>query len=158
MKRLLIASIFFVGSMLASSCGGDDDPTPTKSPEEIAIEKLTGQGTQTWAVAGGGAVQHKGANATSDFAEFEITFSSAGSNQVYMSSNSQLLFDENGSWTFAGSNYDKIVLTGTQPAAGREISFSRLGDNLRLEFNVPTPMNGKVTALAGDYIFDLKKK
>ncbi|GGF17521.1 hypothetical protein GCM10011339_01790 [Echinicola rosea] len=140
------------------SCGGDDEPTPSKSKEQIALEELTGEGVQAWVIGNEGFVTHKGQDETADFADFEIIFSSSGSNKAYTSSNSNLLFDESGSWSFEGTNFDKISLSGVQPAAGQEIAFSGQGNMLRLEFNVPTPSNGRVSALAGDYVFMLEKK
>ncbi|WP_200976114.1 hypothetical protein [Echinicola sp. 20G] len=155
MKRLFLYTFILFSFMTIFSCGGSDDPTPSKTPEQIAIEKLAGDGSKTWIVTGG-SVTHNGQNETSDFTDFEITFSSSGSSKSYATSNANQLFDASGNWSFAGSNFDKIILSGSQPAAGQEISFSGAGTNLRLEFNVPTPTNGRVTALAGDYRFDLK--
>jgi len=68
------------------------------------------------------------------------------------------LFDPSGTWEFSGNNFDKINLSGAQPAAGKEISFSRTGDKLMLTFTVPFPEQARVTALAGSYVFELVKK
>ncbi|GGZ27485.1 hypothetical protein GCM10007049_20400 [Echinicola pacifica] len=160
MKKQVFQLSFILTFFLLLGCGGGDDPEPQKSAEEIAIEELTGDGSQTWVVAGGGMVTHNGQTVTSDYADFEMTFTASGSNQSYLTLNNHLLFDDSGSWDFSGSNYDQIVLSGAQPAAGQIISFSTIGSNLRLEFNVPQPSiaGGRIMALAGDYVFDLKKK
>ncbi|AWW31674.1 hypothetical protein DN752_16920 [Echinicola strongylocentroti] len=158
MKRLYYCLFASFSILLFLSCGGEDEPSPSKSKEQLALEKLTGEGTQTWIVGAEGSVTHKGQNATSDFIDFEITFSSSNDNKAYTTSNSNLLFDESGTWSFEGSNFDKIMLSGSQPAAREEIPFSGQGSNLRLEFNVPSPVAGRVSALAGDYVFMLKKK
>jgi hypothetical protein len=84
----------------------------------------------------------------------------AGSSKTYTTRNGNDLFDANGNWAFAGTNFDKITLTGTKPAATREISFTQTGTNLKLVFSIPAPgarINGQF-AIAGDYVFDLIKK
>ena len=143
------------------ACGGDS-PTPQppqKTPEELAIEALTGTGTQAWSIAGGGSVTRSGTNVTDLYQNFELIMNS-GSSKTYTTLNNNDLFDASGNWSFSGTNFDKFMLTGGKPAAGREISFTRTGDNLRLEFNIPAPgarING-VQAVAGNYVFNLAKK
>lgn len=139
------------------ACGGDDpEPIPPKTPEQIATEALTGTGTQLWVVAGGGKVTKNGTEVTDLYASFELALISVPSN-TYTSKNSDGLFDSGGNWTFAGSNFDKITLTGAKPAAGREMSFTQSGDHLKLVFSIPMP-GARVNAVAGDYVFDLVKK
>ncbi|QDH79467.1 hypothetical protein FKX85_10640 [Echinicola soli] len=158
MTRRFYSSFALITFMAFFSCGGDDKPTPSKSKEQVASEKLTGEGAQAWVIGEDGFVTHKGSDETADFADFEIVFSATAGNKAYTSSNSNLLFDESGSWFFEGTNFDKLSLSGNQPAAGQEIAFSGQGNTLRLEFNVPAPANGRVNALAGDYVFMLEKK
>ncbi|MBN7812350.1 hypothetical protein J0A68_15460 [Algoriphagus sp. H41] len=139
------------------ACGGDDPtPTPPKSKEEIATEALTGSGTQTWVLSGGGKVTRDGTDVSSQYATFELTLISAPS-KTYTSKNSNDLFDANGTWAFAGTNFDKITLSGSKPAATREMSFTQSGSNLKLVFSIPAP-GARVNAVAGDYVFDLVKK
>jgi hypothetical protein len=142
------------------SCGGDKPtPEPPKTPEQLAVEALTGTGTQTWGIAGGGSVTRDGRSVTDLYANFELILTS-GSAKTYTSRNNNDLFDNSGNWSFAGTNFDKFTLTGTKPAAGREISFTQTGSNLRLEFNIPAPgarLNGQF-AVAGSYTFNLLKK
>lgn len=149
-----LAAVFFLGS-----CGGKEGPdTPgEKTPEQIAIESLTGGSSMIWTVANGGSVTKDAQNVTSDYAGFELRLITGASNKTYTSTPNSL-FDQNGSWSFAGQNFDKIQMTGTQPAAGKEISFSRTDEKLILNFTVPLPSNARVTALAGSYIFELVKK
>ncbi|NVJ87348.1 MAG: hypothetical protein HWE15_13645 [Algoriphagus sp.] len=143
------------------ACGGDSPSPqpPQKTPEELAIEALTGTGTQAWAIAGGGSVTRSGTAVTDLYQNFELIMNS-GSAKTYTTLNNNDLFDASGNWSFAGTNFDKFSLTGGKPAAGREISFTKTGDNLRLQFTIPAPgarING-VQAVAGSYVFNLVKK
>ena len=150
----LLAAIFFLGS-----CGGDDEPdTPgEKTAEQIAVESLTGGSSIIWTVANGGSVTKDGQTITADFAGFELRLITGASNKTYTSSPNSL-FDQNGSWSFAGENFDKIQLNGTLPAAGKEISFTRTDEKLILNFTIPMPSNARVNALAGTYVFELIQK
>lgn len=150
----ILSCLFFLGS-----CGGNDGPDNPgeKTAEQVAIESLTGGSSIIWTVANGGSVTKDGQNLTADYAGFELRLISGASNKTYTSTPNPL-FDQNGSWSFAGGNYDKIQLTGAQPAAGKEISFTRTDDRLTLAFTVPMPSNARVTALAGSYLFELVKK
>lgn len=161
MKSLFIRFILLASVVMAiQSCGGDDpDPTPQKTAEEIATEALTGAGTQAWGIDGGGSVERDGVAVTDLYAGFELVLKS-GTAKTYTSKNNNDLFDTSGTWSFAGSNFDKFTLSGSKPAAGREISFTQNHDNLKLTFTIPAPgarING-VTAVAGNYTFNLLKK
>lgn len=155
-KLIMVCAV----AVLIQACGGDDPtPTPPKTPEQLATEALTGTGTLTWGVSGGGSVQRDGATVTDLYSNFELIMNS-GSSKTYTTKNNNDLFDTSGNWSFVGTNFDKFTLTGTKPAAGREISFTRTGDNLRLTFTIPAPgarING-VFAVAGNYVFNLNKK
>lgn len=156
--KLAFLAIVMIG---LQSCGGDDPtPDPPKTPEQLATEALTGtSGSQAWAVAGGGSVNRDGRPVTDLYASFELILNS-GSSKTYTSRNNNDLFDNNGNWSFAGTNFDKIQLTGTKPAASRELSFTQTGTNLTLTFTIPAPgarING-IFAVAGNYTFVLIKK
>lgn len=150
----------FAAAVLIQACGGDSPaPTPPKTAEQLATEALTGTGTLTWGISGGGSVQRDGTAVTDRYSTFELIMNS-GSSKTYTTKNNNDLFDTSGNWSFAGTNFDKFTLTGTKPAAGREISFTRTGENLRLTFTIPAPgarING-VFAVAGNYVFNLNKK
>ena len=146
---------------LLVACKEKEEETPVinKTPEQLANEALTGTGTAQWTVAGGGSVTRDGQNVTSTYATFELILN-AGTSKTYSTKNGGELFDANGTWSFAGTNFDKIILTGTKPAATREISFTQTGTTLRLDFRVPLPgarVDG-TSALAGNYVFNLVKK
>ncbi|MDF2158622.1 hypothetical protein [Algoriphagus sp. CAU 1675] len=160
LSELRIA-VFAILMVFFQGCGGDgpEPAPPQKTPEQLAVEALTGSGSLTWVIAGGGSVTRSGTNVTELYQTFELQINS-GTTKTYTSINNNDLFDASGNWSFAGTNFDKFILTGSKPAAGREISFTRTGDNLRLEFNIPAPggrING-VFAVAGSYVFNLVKK
>jgi len=141
---------------LIQSCGDDNPTPPQKTAEELAIEALTGTSSLTWETFGGGSVKRNGVTVTDLYQNFELTLSS-GSSKTYTSKNNNDLFDSSGSWSFSGSNFDKFMLNGSKPAAGREVSFTRNGDNLKLIFTIPVP-GARTLAVAGTYEFDLLKK
>lgn len=155
--KATLAAVLILG---IQACGGDDPvPVPPKTPEQTATEALTGTDNQSWGIAGGGKVTKGGTDVSDLYPFFELTLISEPANS-YTSKNSNDLFDTGGTWAFAGSNFDKIILTGTQPAAAREMSFTQSGGNLKLVFSISVPgarVNGPL-AVAGDYVFDLVKK
>jgi len=154
--RTLVKNYFIFILFVFTACTGNEPEDPKKTPEEIATELLTGaSGSQTWAIDNGGSVSKDGTTVTNDFSGFEIRFIANNAGKTYTSINSNLLFDTNGNWAFSGANFDKIILSGIQPASNKEISFTKKQDKLRLEFVVPAPQNARVNALAGFYVFDL---
>lgn len=162
MKAVLFKIVLITFVSLGFFACGDDNPNPQppeKTPEELAIEALTGSGSQSWSIANGGSVSRGGNDVTDLYQNFEIILNS-GSSKTYTTRNNNDLFDNSGNWSFAGTNFDKLTLTGQSPAAGREISFTATGENLRLEFNIPAPSGrmNQSAALAGSYIFNLVKK
>lgn len=158
MQRSLLSFLLIATASMLLSCGGDGEPTPSpqKNAQQQAVEQLAGGSTITWTVANGGAVTKDGQSLTGDFSGFELKLIDSGNGRTYATT-ANPLFDQNGNWNFVGESLDKILLTGKQPAAGKEISFSRNGDKLTLTFNVPVP-NARVEALAGSYVFELMKK
>lgn len=153
-KIFLLAIISFT----FLSCKKDEPIPAGPTDEEIAIEGLTGTGSLTWESAGG-SVEKDGVNVSLMFKGFELKLLS-GNSQSYTTKNGNDVFDPSGSWIFAGSNFDKFVLAGTKPASGREISFTRNADNLRLTFSITNPSArvNDTQVLAGTYVFNLIKK
>ncbi|MHA7128014.1 hypothetical protein [Algoriphagus namhaensis] len=160
-SQLLRFALLAILISTISACGGDNPtpPAPVQTPEEIAVEKLTGpNGSQTWGIQGGGTVTRDGRAVTDLYQNFTLILRS-GSARTYTSSNNNDLFDNSGNWSFTDGTFTKFELTGTKPAAGREITFVQNEDNLRLDFTIPAPgarING-VFAIAGSYTFNLKK-
>jgi hypothetical protein len=158
-RLLTLFLAVFIFSTLSSCDGEKADPAPKKTPEQLATEALSGTGTQAWVVSGGGSVTRDGKTVTDLYSTFELVMNS-GSTKTYSTKNNNDLFDANGNWSFAGSNFDKIEFNGAKPASGREISFTQTGTTLRLEFKVPVPgarTNGQM-AVAGSYTFVLQRK
>lgn len=158
-RFLSILPLVLIFSLLIACEEKEETPDTKKTPEQIATESLAGAGTAQWTVAGGGSVTRDGQNVTSTYATFEL-FLNAGASKTYSTKNGGELFDANGTWSFAGTNFDKLVLTGSKPAATREISFTQTGTTLRFDFRIPAPgarIDGTYS-LAGNYTFNLMKK
>ncbi|EPR71259.1 hypothetical protein [Cyclobacterium qasimii] len=154
--RTLVSSYLIFILFVFTACTSSETEEPKKTAEEIATALLTGaSGSQTWSLENGGSVSKDGSTVTADFSGFEIRFIANNAGKTYTSINSNLLFDTNGNWAFSGANFDKIILSGIQPASNKEISFTKNQEKLRLEFVVPAPQNARVNALAGFYVFDL---
>jgi hypothetical protein len=154
----LLQFVLIFSLLIACKEKGEETPVINKTPEQLATEALTGTGTAQWTGVGG-SITKDGQNVTSTYATFELILN-AGTSKTYSTKNGGELFDTNGTWSFAGTNFDKIILTGTKPAATREISFTQTGTTLRLDFRVPLPgarVDG-ASALAGNYVFNLVKK
>lgn len=162
MTRKLILSLLTVGllAFCLFSCKEKDEPTPNKTPEELAIEELTSGSSQVWTVAGGGTVTRDGNSVTNTFQTFELTLSANSSSKTYTTINSGDLFDANGNWSFVAGGLDKILFTGSKPAANNQISWTRTGDNLVLRFSIVAPGARQLgtAAVLGSYVFTLKKK
>jgi hypothetical protein len=148
--------------MLLSACGEKGpSPEPPKTPEQLAILDLTGGASQVWVITGGGSVTRDGRTETNLYANFELNLTNTTSSKTYTTSNSNNLFDAAGTWSFEGTNFDRFRLSGSRPAAGRDITFTRTGDNLILRFTIPMPsgrVDERVEAIAGSYIFTLRRR
>lgn len=165
-RQLSILPVLLIFSLLFACKEKGENPDTKKTPEQLATEALAGTGTAQWTVAGGGSVTRDGQNVTSTYATFEVFLNSGASglnsstSKTYSTKNGGELFDVNGTWYFAGTNFDKLILTGIKPAATREISFTQIGTTLRFDFRIPVPgaRMDATSALAGNYTFNLVKK
>jgi hypothetical protein len=142
MKKLFPILLLCLG--LLASCG--EDP---KTPEEIALEKLSGEVGISYSLGTTGYVKRSQVDETRFYPGF--TFRIDGANKSYTTSGATDLFDAAGNWEFVGANFDKIRLTGSKPASQVDISFTKNGQELVLVFSVPTPPGGRVAALTGSY-------
>lgn len=154
----LLMSLLASSVLLSCKENGGSTPEPTKTPEERAIEALTSGTSQVWTVAGGGSVSRDNLSVTSTYQSFELSLAATGTTRNYQTFNNNGLFDNNGNWSFLGTNLDKISFSGTAPAAGKEISFTQTGNDLVLRFSIVASPGARTEALAGTYVFTLKKK
>jgi hypothetical protein len=142
MKKFLPFLLLCLG--LLASCA--EDP---KTPEEQALEKLSGEVGITYTLGTTGYVKRNQVDESNFYTGF--TFRIDGANKTYTTSGAADLFEASGNWEFVGTNFDKIRLTGSKPASQVDISFTKTGQDLVLVFSVPTPPGGRVASLTGSY-------
>ena len=143
MKKLLPILFLFCLGLLAS-CG--EDP---KTPEEIALEKISGAQGFTYTLGTTGYIKRNQVDESKFYPGFSIQL--VGTTKSYTTTGASDLFDASGNWEFVGANFDKIRLTGSKPASQVDISYTKNGQELVLVFSVPTPPGGRVAALTGNY-------
>ena len=142
MKKLFHYLLLCLGILV--SCG--EDP---KTPEEIALEKLSGAQGFTYTLGTTGYVKRNQVDESSFYTGLSIQLQ--GTTKSYTTSGATDLFDASGNWEFVGTNFDKIRLTGSKPAAQVDVSYTKNGQELVLVFPVPTPPGGRVASLTGSY-------
>jgi hypothetical protein len=138
---LLVLSVWFF-----TACGEKVDP---KTPEELAIEKLSGDLGTNYTLGTTGYIKRNQQNESQFYPGFSIRL--IGNSKSYTTSGAPDLFDAAGNWEFVGTNFDKIRLTGSKPASQVDISYTKNGQELVLVFSVPTPPGGRVASLTGNY-------
>ena len=127
-----------------ASCGEKE-----KTPEEIALEKLSGETGITYTLGTAGYVKRNQVDESKFYPNLNLKLQ--GTTKIYTVSGADDLFDASGNWEFVGTNFDKIRLTGSKPAAQVDISYTKNGTDLILVFSVPTPTGGRVASLTGNY-------
>jgi hypothetical protein len=127
-----------------ASCGEKE-----KTPEELALEKLSGETGITYSLGTAGYVKRNQVDESKFYPNLNLKLQ--GTTKSYTASGADDLFDASGNWEFVGANFDKIRLTGSKPAAQVDISYTKNGSDLILVFSVPTPPGGRVAALTGSY-------
>ena len=140
MKKLFLLFLCFG---LIASCAEDQ-----KTPEELAIEKLSGEVGVAYTLGTTGYIKRNQMDESKFYPN--LSFKLQGT-KSYTVSGADDLFDASGNWEFVGTNFDKIRLTGSKPAAQVDISYTKNGQDLILVFSVPTPPGGRVAALTGSY-------
>ena len=143
MKKFYSILLLCLG-LLVSACG--EDP---KTPEELALEKISGAQGFTYTLGTTGYVKRNQVDESKFYPGLSLRL--VGTTKSYTSSGAADLFDASGNWEFVGTNFDKIRLTGSKPAAQVDISYTKNGQELVLIFSVPTPPGGRVAALTGSY-------
>ena len=142
MKKFIPFLLLCLG--LLASCAED-----AKTPEELALEKLSGDLGTNYTLGTTGYVKRNQVDESRFYPGLSIRLD--GTTKSYTSSGATDLFESSGNWEFAGTNFDKIRLTGSKPASQVDISFTKNGQDLILVFSVPTPPGGRVAALTGSY-------
>jgi hypothetical protein len=143
MKKLFPILLLCLG-LLFSACG--EDP---KTPEELALEKISGAQGFTYTLGTTGYVKRNQVDESKFYTGLSLRL--VGTTKSYTSSGAADLFDASGNWEFVGTNFDKIRLTGSKPASQVDISYTKNGQELVLVFSVPTPPGGRVASLTGNY-------
>ena len=143
---LLLLCLIFL-----ASCGDkkEEPAAPQKTPEELAIEKLSGTLGITYSLGTAGYVKRNQIDESQFYPG--LNFRLQGANKSYTSSGASDLFESSGTWEFVGPNFDKIRLNGSKSASQVDISYTKNGQDLILVFSVPTPPGGRVAALTGSY-------
>lgn len=142
MKKFIPFLLLCIG--LLASCG--EDP---KTPEELALEKLSGDLGTSYTLGTTGYVKRNQVDESRFYPGLTIRLD--GKTKSYTSSGAADLFESSGNWEFVGANFDKIRLTGTKPASQIDISYTKNGQELIFVFSVPTPPGGRVASLTGNY-------
>ena len=129
-----------------ASCGEKETP---KTPEELALEKLSGDLGFNYTLGTAGYVKRNQVDETRFYPGLSIRLQ--GTTKSYTTTGATDLFESSGNWEFVGPNFDKIRLTGSKPASQVDISYTKTGKDLILVFSVPTPPGGRVASLTGNY-------
>jgi hypothetical protein len=129
-----------------ASCGEKETP---KTPEELALEKLSGDLGFNYTLGTAGYVKRNQVDETRFYPGLSIRLQ--GTTKSYTTTGATDLFESSGNWEFVGTNFDKIRLTGSKPASQVDISYTKTGKDLILVFSVPTPPGGRIASLTGNY-------
>jgi len=136
----------FLCFICLASCGEKEAP---KTPEEQALEKLSGDLGFNYTLGTAGYVKRNQVDETRFYPGLSIRLQ--GTTKSYTTTGATDLFESSGNWEFVGTNFDKIRLTGSKPASQVDISYTKTGKDLILVFSVPTPPGGRVASLTGNY-------
>jgi len=144
MKKLF--PFLFLCFICLASCGEKETP---KTPEEQALEKLSGNLGTSYTLGTTGYVKRNQVDETRFYPGLTIRLD--GTTKSYTTTGATDLFESSGNWEFVGTNFDKIRLTGSKPGSQVDISFTKNAKELTLVFSVPTPPGGRVASLTGSY-------
>lgn len=141
-----LSFLLFLFIVCFVSCGEKEN---LKTPEELAIEKLSGPQGFTYTLGSTGYVKRNQVDESQFYPG--LSFRLVGTTKTYTSNGVSDLFEGSGNWEFVGTNFDKIRLTGSKPASQVDISYTKNGQELVLLFSIPTPSGGRVISLTGTY-------
>ena len=117
------------------------------SPELHSINKLK----HTWTLGIDGYVKIDGQDITSDYTEFQITFTAQGELKIFEVQNGGNAFPmTTDTWTYEGTNYERIVR-----GDGVVMDAIITNSTLDLTFNKPIPSGGRVEGTYGNFEFHL---
>ncbi|MFC2187952.1 hypothetical protein ACFCT7_11585 [Fulvivirgaceae bacterium LMO-SS25] len=133
--------------------------------DELDFQELNAQKlVKGWQIGQSGSARFDLTSITSEFTDFQITFSGDKNGGAYTTSGGQDVFDASGTWTFVPENPNGIRLTGNKAAAGKNVTMVFSGARLILDFTVSgssasnfSPGN-RVESLAGNYRFELETR
>ena len=133
--------------------------------DEIDFQELNAQKlVKSWQIGQSGSARFDLTSITSEFTNFQITFSGDKNGGAYTTSGGQDVFDVSGTWAFVPENPNGLRLTGNKAAAGKNVTMIFSGARLILDFTVSgssasnfSPGN-RVESLAGNYRFELEPR
>jgi hypothetical protein len=143
-------------SLIAFSACKDDE----LNFQELNAQKLV----KGWQIGQTGSARFDLTSITSEFTNFQITFSGDKNGGAYTTSGGQDVFDAAGTWTFVPDNPNGIRLTGTKAASGKNVTMVFSGARLILDFTVSGASASvdapglRTESLAGNYRFELETR
>ncbi|GHE60443.1 MULTISPECIES: hypothetical protein [Roseivirga] len=134
---ILIAAV----ALLSISCDNDDPTGPTA--QELTYEKLAGQ----WTLGQFGSIKVDGSNVSANYPGFALSFAQG----TYTTTNAGDLFRASGTWEWADTNANAVVLDDGKQITIQSLSLSKFVFSF-------TKSNGPVRAgLAGEYVITVEK-
>jgi len=152
MEKAFIKYILVISLSILVACGKEEtSPEPIKTPEQQAVESLAGKSSTRYYIGNTGTVTKNGNAQTHFYKDFEIRFASSGETRTYTTANADFTFENSGTWSFVGDNFQKIILSGSKPASNREIFYTRTDKELHMQFTIDPPVAARVNAITGSY-------
>lgn len=130
--------------------------------EEETLQDLNARKLiNSWQIGTSGNVRFDLDNVTSEFSNFQISFTGDRNGGGYSSVGGQDVFDASGTWSFIPDNPNGIRLSGSKAAANRNVVMVFSGANLILDFTVSAsaedqkPGEALIYSIPGRYRFEL---
>lgn len=143
--RLSFLALALIFSVAISGCKRKTTPEPT--PEEKQLDKLA----KTWVIAtGANAVTINTVDVSSDWTNFELTFTDGG--YTTLNTFSADVWPNSGTWEFAVDDVNTLIRDG-----GLNISINVTDNALLMQFNYALP-GGRIEGVEGDWIFNMVPK
>lgn len=133
--------------------------------EEETLQDLNARKLiNSWQIGTTGNVRFDLDNVTSEFSDFQISFTGDRNGGGYSSTGGQDVFDASGTWSFIPDNPNGIRLSGSKAAANRNVVMVFSGANLILDFTVSAsaedqkPGEALIYSIPGRYRFELSPR